>query len=126
VISHVLDCAGLPAKDGKTSDDIFPPEDYTLMENAYVYDDHGNLVRLTYEDDEESEDLDETKKDLANRVIFLLYTKDNPVKPQQLYVDDDAALKNSSFDPKKPTRFITHGWMNSENNAACILIREGM
>jgi hypothetical protein len=98
------------------------------MENAYayVYDDYGNLVRLTFEDeDEDEENLDKTKNDLENRVFFFLYAKDNPVNPQQLYIHDDAALRNSSFDPKKPTRFITHGWMNSHTNLACTLIRDG-
>jgi len=101
------------------------------MENtvAYVYDDDDNLVQLTFEDEEEEEEeeekLDETKKDIANRVFFFLYTKKNPVEPRQLYLNDDAALSNSDFDPSKPTRFVTHGWMNSRKSAACTLIRDG-
>ncbi|EZA59904.1 hypothetical protein DMN91_000433 [Ooceraea biroi] len=116
---------GLPAEK-ETSNDIFTQLDYEKFENsvAYVYDDNENLVRLTFEDDEDDESFDETKKDLANRVFFFLYTKDNPTDPKPLYLDDENALKNSFFDPKKPTRFITHGWMNSRNSAACTLIRD--
>lgn len=103
--------------------------DYALLDGKilYVYDDNENLVRLKFEDedDEADEGLDDTKNDLANRVFFYLYTKDNPNEPKPLYVDDEEALKNSNFDPEKPTRFITHGWINSRNSAACTLIRDG-
>lgn len=110
-----------------TSDDIFTPLDYALFNDtmAYVYDDNENLVRLTFEDSEDDESLDETSKDLANRVFFFLYTKDNPSRPQPLYLDNDNALRKSNFNPEKPTRLITHGWMNSGDSSACTLIRDG-
>lgn len=107
-------------------DDIFTPLDYTLFEGkvAYVYDDNENLVKLTLDEVGVEED-DEIDSEVANRVFFYLYKKGEP-NPKQLYVDDEDALENSNFDPAKPTRFITHGWMNSRNSEACILVRDGM
>lgn len=90
---------------------------------AYVYDDNENLVRMTFE---KNDDEDITKKDLENRVLFFLYTKKNPAKPKSLYINDNDALKNSDFDFSKPTRFVTHGWINSRDSEACTLIRDGM
>ncbi|KMQ93906.1 pancreatic triacylglycerol lipase [Lasius niger] len=87
-----------------------------------MYDDHEHLVQLTLDDDVES--LEETQRDIGNRVFFFLYTKNNPTVPNTLYVNDKNALKNSSFDPTKPTRFIIHGWMNSRSSSACVLIRD--
>lgn len=118
------DCAGLPAKDEVFRDDIFTPLDYELFKDeiAFVYDDNKNLIKLTLDDNIE-ERLDE--KDVAKRVFFFLHNKDNPANPKPLYVNDEDALKNSNFDPAKPTRIVTHGWMNSGNSDACTLIRDG-
>lgn len=104
---------------------IFTSMDYKLLgETIYVYDDNETLVKLTLDDDVES--LTETRKDIENRVFFFLYTENNPTVPKPLYVNDKDTLKKSNFDPTKPTRFITHGWMNSRSSLACVLIRDGM
>lgn len=111
--------------------DIFTPLDYELFKDkvAYVYDDNENLVRLTLDDDDDDdveENSDGNDSEVANRVFFFLYKKDSPNNPKQLYVNDEDALKNSNFDPTKPTRFVTHGWVNSRNSEACTLVRDGM
>lgn len=119
-----FNCAGFPAEEAIRDDKVFTPEDYALLEKVmYVYDDNEKLVRITFEDD--NKDPIE-KEDLKNHVFFFLYTKENPNEPKPLYVNDDDALTNSNFDFSKPTRFITHGWMNSRNSKACTLIRDGM
>lgn len=108
------------------SNDIFTSLDYALFKDkiAYVYDDNENLVKLTLDDDiEENEDGNDSE--VANRVFFFLYKKDNP-NPNPLYINDEDALKNSNFDPTKPTCFVTHGWINSRNSEACTSIRDGM
>jgi len=117
---------GLSMEEKSYNNDIFTSMDYAILEKtiAYVYDDNENLVELTLDDDVES--LDETQMDIANRVLFFLYTKNNPAIPKTLYINDKDVLKNSSFDSTKPTRFITHGWMNSRSSSACLLIRDGM
>ncbi|KAM0729937.1 Pancreatic lipase-related protein 2 [Formica fusca] len=126
LIGFLLICTttGLPVKEKSYNNDIFTPMDYALLENttAYMYDDNENLVKLTLDDD--MENLYETQMDIANRVFFFLYTKKNPTIPRTLYVNDKDSLKYSNFDPTKPTRFITHGWMNSRSSLACFLIRD--
>jgi pimeloyl-ACP methyl ester carboxylesterase len=116
--------AGLPAKKEVLPDDIFTPLDYALFKDkiAYVYDDNENLVRLTLDDVEENADGDDNE--VANRVFFFLYKKDNPNNPKQFYVNDENALRDSGFDPAKPTRFVTHGWINSRNSVACTSVRD--
>ncbi|KMQ84535.1 pancreatic triacylglycerol lipase, partial [Lasius niger] len=111
-------------KEKSCANDIFTPMDYKILENmtAYMYDDNENLVKLTLDDDMET--LSETQNDIKNRVFFFLYTKNNPTAPKTLYVNDTNALKNSNFDPTKPTRFIIHGWMNSRSSSVCVLIRK--
>lgn len=108
--------------------DIFTSLDYALFENevAYVYDDNKNLVKLTLEDDHVEQNAYENNTVLEKSVLFYLYKRNNPIKPKQLYVDDKDALKNSNFDPTKPTRFITHGWKSSSTSESCILIRDGI
>lgn len=116
---------GLPVEEKSYNNDIFTAKDYAILKKttAYVYDDNENLVKLTLDDDVES--LTETGMDITNRVFFFLYTKNNPIS-KTLYINDKDVLKNSSFDPTKPTRFIIHGWMNSQSSSACLLIRDGM
>lgn len=106
--------------------DTFTSLDYTLFENKvmYVYDDNENLVKLTLNDDNVEENIDDIE--VAKRVFFFLYKKDNPTDPKSLNVNDENALKNSNFDPAKPTRFVTHGWVNSRDSLACTLVRDGM
>lgn len=111
-------------KDEVLPDDILTPPDYALFKDEvpYVYDDNGNLVKLALDDIIVDVNLGE--KEIAERVAFFLYKKGNS-NPKLLYVDDENALKNSNFDPTKPTRIITHGWINSHNSPACTLIRDG-
>lgn len=117
--------AVLAVEEETTKNDIFTAADYALFKDAdmYVYDDNENLVKLTLDDT-----IEEQKgsfMDMQNNVFFFLHTKKNPIQPQTLYVNDDEILKMSNFNPANPTRFITHGWMNSRESPACTLIRDG-
>lgn len=118
--------AGLPVKQEVLPNDIFTSLDHALFEDEvpYVYDDNGNLVKLILDYDNVETNID--ANEVANRVFFFLHKKDNPTDPKSLNVNDEDALRNSNFDPAKPTRFITHGWINSRNSLACTLIRDGM
>jgi hypothetical protein len=118
-----FDCAGFSVEEA-IKNKIFTIEDYAILKNtvAYVYDDNKNLVRITFEKDDENI----IKRNLGNYVFFFLYTKKNPIEPKPLYVNDDNALTNSDFDFSKPTRFITHGWINSRDSEACTSVRDGM
>ncbi|XP_076165997.1 phospholipase A1-like [Ptiloglossa arizonensis] len=89
----------------------------------FVFDDNDNPVQINLElDFPETED--QTRRDIQNRVNFYLYTRSNPKKPDTLYVNDVAKLKKSHFKPERPTKFITHGWINSHKSKACYLIRD--
>ncbi|XP_076289001.1 pancreatic triacylglycerol lipase-like [Lasioglossum baleicum] len=71
-----------------------------------------------------TETLAETQLDLSDRVLFYLYTRDNPVEGQPLYIGDVDLLKQSNFDFSKPTKIVTHGWINTVLNGAVSLIRD--
>lgn len=88
-----------------------------------VFDDDDNLIQITFTDDHEA--LEITDDNVGERVLFYLHTLRKPNHPELLYVNDTEILRKSSFDPKKPTRFVTHGWMNSRKSSACTLIRDG-
>nr|XP_033322500.1 phospholipase A1 VesT1.02-like [Megalopta genalis] len=70
------------------------------------------------------ESLEHTQRDLDNRVFFFLYTKDNPIEGQRLYVGDDDALQKSNFNFSRPTKFVTHGWINTVKDGAVALVRD--
>ncbi|XP_071119067.1 pancreatic triacylglycerol lipase-like [Haliotis cracherodii] len=46
-------------------------------------------------------------------VQFLLYTKLNPVKAQYLSAGSAKSVSSSHFDPRKPTKMITHGFIDT-------------
>ncbi|XP_029174266.1 phospholipase A1-like [Nylanderia fulva] len=122
---HYFPRVALPRKEQRyNNNDIFTPNDYEMLKETtlYVYDDNENLVELTLDD--EVETLGETQMDIEDRVSFYLYTKNDHFLGKRLYVNDQDTLKNSDFDPTKPTRFIAHGWMNSGSSPACFLIRD--
>ncbi|KAG7212404.1 hypothetical protein KM043_012722 [Ampulex compressa] len=44
---------------------------------------------------------------------FILYTNDNPTEGQVLIVAKDKSIKRSNFDPKRKTKFIIHGFIDT-------------
>ncbi|XP_076288999.1 phospholipase A1-like [Lasioglossum baleicum] len=114
----------------KTVESLESPQIIAENPNAIV---HGEKNKLDPEDElvfdpthEETpkESLSETQKDLANRVYFYLFTKDNPNDGQRLYLDDVATLQNSNFNFSKPTKIVTHGFLNTVYNSAVDLLRD--
>ncbi|KAK2587639.1 hypothetical protein KPH14_003762 [Odynerus spinipes] len=120
--------AGLPVKEDGASEFRIGLEDIRLLnQNLYVFDDDNQLVPLEsnlpfLREDEESEA--DTLLELHNRVFFYLYSTQNPKNPTAIFIDDKESVRNSNFDFKRPTRVVTHGWMNSRNSEACTLIRD--
>ena len=97
-------------------------ENSTFM---HIFDDNGKPVEINLNDDD-IETLPETKKNLEKRVHFYLYTRQiDSRKPQVLLLNDVATLKASDFNPRRPTKIVTHGWMNSLKSRACTSIRDG-
>ncbi|XP_057318014.1 pancreatic lipase-related protein 2-like [Microplitis mediator] len=54
-------------------------------------------------------------RDVIN-TSFKLYTNDNPSEGQLLVASKNSSSKGSSFDPKRKTKFIIHGFMDSSQN----------
>ncbi|XP_015514393.1 pancreatic triacylglycerol lipase-like isoform X2 [Neodiprion virginianus] len=44
---------------------------------------------------------------------FILYTKANPTEGQVLIASKDKSIKRSNFDPKRETKFIIHGFIDT-------------
>ena len=91
----------------------------------WFYDDNGNLVQATLNKTLLSNFQTDLKINLEDIVFFKLYTRNFTKGYQSLYLNDDFTFSKSNFDPKKPTKFITHGWINSYKSPACTLIRDG-
>lgn len=58
-------------------------------------------------------------------LILLCLSRNNPKVGQELYIDDLDSVSNSYWDPKHPTRFVTHGWQGNIDKVTCTLIRDG-
>ncbi|XP_076645357.1 uncharacterized protein LOC143354867 [Halictus rubicundus] len=102
---------------GKTVDEIIEEEKHTL-------DPEDQWEPTPAHEVTSGESLSETEKKLANRIYFYLYTKDNPTDRQRLYLDDVDALNNSNFNVSKPTKIVTHGFLNTAYNSAVTLVRD--
>ncbi|KOC62000.1 Pancreatic lipase-related protein 1, partial [Habropoda laboriosa] len=86
-----------------------------------VFDDNGNVVPLNTSETN-PETLEETQDKLKSSIFFYLHTKKTVDNPELLYLNNVDSVKNSHFDPKKETKFVTHGWMNSRNSPSCTLV----
>lgn len=103
-------------------------------ENTELFDDNGlwfaddndNFVRATFNKSLLSSGDVDLNLNLHNYVFFLLYTKKNSENFHWLYLNDNGTLAESNFNPKRPTKFITHGWTNSYKSPACNLIKDGI
>ncbi|XP_014216719.1 pancreatic lipase-related protein 2-like [Copidosoma floridanum] len=77
------------------------------------------ISAMPYDRDVESTISDEQ---LQNDVSFFLFTREYPENPQLLPINDKSAIEKSAYDASRPTKFITHGWMNSYRGLNCITI----
>jgi hypothetical protein len=68
-----------------------------------------------------------SKADPIEFTHFNLWTRNNPVTLQELFIGDAASLAASNFDISKPTKIFAHGWrMNGYDNNAVFSLRDGM
>ncbi|CAD1472338.1 unnamed protein product, partial [Heterotrigona itama] len=93
---------------------VFEGVDYTLekLSDLYVIGPDGKPVRVGITDFF-PETVEETQKDLPNRVFFYLYTRNNPSDGQKLNVNDKVTLQNSNFNISKYSAILVHGWMSN-------------
>ncbi|XP_029055718.2 phospholipase A1-like [Osmia bicornis bicornis] len=94
----------------------------TPKTDLYVLDDDDKPVKIDLDAPDTEANL--KVKDLPNRVLFYLYTRNTQNNPKRLIVGDSKSLTNSQFNPRKPTKIITHGWTNSKRSKACTKVRD--
>ncbi|XP_015115611.2 pancreatic triacylglycerol lipase [Diachasma alloeum] len=56
-------------------------------------------------------------------VNFHLYTRNGPPNGTLLYNGNSDSIKNSTFNPSHPTKFITHGWKSSALSAGLVNLK---
>ncbi|XP_076637861.1 phospholipase A1-like isoform X2 [Colletes latitarsis] len=88
-----------------------------------VFDDDGNIVRLNLSTDY-TEIESRRNKNWEDVVLFYLYTRSTQNNPEPLYVNQVNVLKRSHFAAWKPTKIVTHGWMNSHLAKSVTLVRD--
>lgn len=72
-------------------------------------------------------DVSASKADPIEFTHFNLWTRNNPVTLQELFIGDAASLAASNFDASKPTKVFAHGWrMNGYDNNAVFSLRDRM
>lgn len=105
----------------------FEQEDTKMFDDKGLWfpDDNGNLVQATLNKTLLSSGDVDLYLNLDNYVFFLLYTKEDTDNFQWLYINDKVSLSQSNFNPKRPTKFITHGWTNSYKSPSCMLVKDG-
>ncbi|XP_043258017.1 uncharacterized protein LOC122400559 [Colletes gigas] len=88
-----------------------------------VFDDDGNIVKLNFSTDY-TEIENRFNRGLEDSVLFYLYTRLTRNNPERLYVNNVNALRGSHFAAWKPTKIVTHGWMNSYLAKSVTLVRD--
>nr|XP_003700221.1 PREDICTED: phospholipase A1-like [Megachile rotundata] len=109
-LGAIMDVSGDSFLGFGLSVDIYFPDSYNnyVKDQLVIFDSHRNTSESNY----------------PNTILFYLYTKYSRDDFVRLYVNDIQTLKNSPFDVKKPTVFITHGLANSYQSPVCTYIRE--
>ncbi|XP_053611601.1 pancreatic lipase-related protein 2-like [Plodia interpunctella] len=79
-----------------------------------VLDDHWKRDANNTENKVDSELIEEIKQSAADNLYFL-YTRKNPVLPQDLYYNNVTSIEVSNFNPNVPTVVIAHGWTGNQN-----------
>ncbi|KAK9507399.1 hypothetical protein O3M35_007262 [Rhynocoris fuscipes] len=56
-------------------------------------------------------------------VMYYLYTRKNPLKYEQLFVDNLTSVNSINFDKSRPVKILIHGWKNSHKSQFSILLK---
>lgn len=81
----------------------------------------SNVVVSSHLDPDENDELDENEDLPTRRFVaeadtrFLLFTKSNPIKSQQI-VWIEGSIEKSNFNPAHPVRFLIHGWRSDSDS----------
>uniref|UniRef100_A0A6M2E3G0 Putative secreted protein n=1 Tax=Xenopsylla cheopis TaxID=163159 RepID=A0A6M2E3G0_XENCH len=99
----------------------FNEDEINDREYMFFPDGNGNLHLIHLKEDQYEPTL---KFSVANHVHFLLFTRKNPEKSQELIFDNVTSIINSNFDPQKNTIVIAHGWSSDATSPVNELIRK--
>ncbi|XP_077277104.1 pancreatic triacylglycerol lipase-like [Temnothorax americanus] len=93
--------------------------------NYTIFVNHGKTINLININEPQftQAELEEIEES-AKKTTFYLYTRNNPLIGQQLFIDDLDSVKKSFWNPGHPTRLVTHGWIGNCEGAACTQIRD--
>ncbi|XP_053611460.1 phospholipase A1 member A-like [Plodia interpunctella] len=61
---------------------------------------------------------------IAERNVYILFTRLNPTAGQTLVINDADSIRNSNFNPAHNTVVISHGWLSNQNTGINGLIRD--
>ncbi|KYQ51608.1 Pancreatic lipase-related protein 2 [Trachymyrmex zeteki] len=106
---------------------LYPSLLASIVTNLNYTNDINDSGTLTLSDINESEfilNIFNTICKDAQKTTFHLYTRNNPVIGQPLFIDDLDSVKNSFWNPDHPTRLITHGWKGNCESTICTDIRD--
>ncbi|XP_060804392.1 pancreatic lipase-related protein 2-like [Amyelois transitella] len=67
---------------------------------------------------------EELLQGIAERNLYLLFTRRNPTAAQTLIINDANSIRYSNFNPNHPTVVIAHGWLSNQNTGINSLIRD--
>ncbi|XP_013183657.2 pancreatic lipase-related protein 2 [Amyelois transitella] len=67
---------------------------------------------------------EELLQGIAERNLYLLFTRRNPTSAQTLAINNAATIKTSNFNPNHRTVVIAHGWLSNQNTGLNELIRD--
>jgi len=63
--------------------------------------------------------------DPVTETRFLVFTRFNPLRGQEVFLRDMDSVRQTNFDARRPTRFIIHGWQSDEHSEVNFLIANG-
>ncbi|KAK9881653.1 hypothetical protein WA026_017171 [Henosepilachna vigintioctopunctata] len=99
----------------KNEFNLFP---YLNKSWIYMLDENNNPVKAYFTLPQQYKRI----KNLEESVDFSLFTRE---QPNGISIVEAIELGDTSFDPKKPTKMITHGWLSSGTADTCVTIRDG-
>ena len=67
---------------------------------------------------------DREAEEVRKDVDFLLWTKDNPILEDKLYIGNLSALRKSHFNKDLPTRILIHGYEDTGTTGWVMRVRD--
>ncbi|XP_011862678.1 PREDICTED: pancreatic lipase-related protein 2-like [Vollenhovia emeryi] len=103
---------------------LYPTLLASIATNYTIFIDHEKVHVISINEPQFTQAELEKIHESAQKTTFHLYTRNNPVIGQQLFVDDLDSVKKSFWNHAHPTRLVTHGWHGTCDDASCTLARD--